>query len=91
MAAAVLANLGHFIIILFSCNSPQQFIEKSLYGKCPHQHKTWQEVGTYGSATTNIVSDLIFVFLPLPSILQHSRMEMRVKMSVVFIFLLGLG
>lgn len=86
MFLSTIINIYHAIFLIFSCGSPQHYLERTIQMKCVRKSV---ELGlAYEQAAITTITDFVFALLPLP-LLWNASMDRRSKISVGCI--LGLG
>ncbi|RDI83214.1 hypothetical protein Vi05172_g6947 [Venturia inaequalis] len=86
MFLSTIINIYHTVFVVFSCGSPQHYLERMIQMKCVRKSV---ELGlAYEQAAVTTITDFVFALLPLP-LLWNVSMDRRSKTLVGCI--LGLG
>ncbi|KAE9990961.1 hypothetical protein EG327_000674 [Venturia inaequalis] len=86
MFLSTIINIYHTVFVVFSCGSPQHYLERMIQMKCVRKSV---ELGlAYEQAAVTTITDFVFALLPLP-LLWNLSMDRRSKTLVGCI--LGLG
>lgn len=86
MVLSTIINIYHSIFIIFSCGSPQHYLERKIQMKCVR--KSVELALAFEQAAITTITDFVFALLPLP-LLWNVSIDKRSKISVGCI--LGLG
>src|SRR6201996_1831790 len=74
MIVSTLINLDLFFFTLFSCHgySPIHYAEYLVHGRCPHGRSNTKtfEGQMYSQSAINILTDFVFLILPIPAVLK---------------------
>jgi hypothetical protein len=83
---STLVQSYHAFLLLFACGNPKHYPEHMLLSKCIPKHIQVDLAYSQGAVTT--LTDFIFALLPIP-LLWNTTLDMRSKLSVAFVLILG--
>jgi hypothetical protein len=86
MIISTIVQTYHAFFYVFSCGNPKYYAEHMIERTCIS--KRIQVDLAYEQAAITTATDFVFAFLPIP-LLWNTTMDLRSKLSVAFVLLLG--
>jgi hypothetical protein len=88
MSLAIILNVAHFFVAIFSCGNPRHYVQNKMMGHC--LEAKWFNLPFLILAIFNVTFNITIMLLPMPSVLRARAMTTRAKMSIIGILMLAM-
>ncbi|KAK7716993.1 hypothetical protein SLS57_006400 [Botryosphaeria dothidea] len=86
MILIALTSIFFFFFLIFLCGNPKDYLVRYVYDQCAPRHV--QTALAYLSAALGAAADWVYALIPIQIVVQ-ANMDLRSKLSVLFILSLG--